>query len=103
MWIFILNELSVLIIHLQVQPTILNKVKSVQKVDPQLVKTMDKVRSGVGIRFSLYKDGSLRLGNHLCISNNLGLKMEILEEAHHSIYSVHPSNTKMYHDLKGYY
>ena len=32
-----------------------------------------------------------------------GLKEEILDEAHNSIYTMHPSSTKMYRDLKEHY
>ena len=31
------------------------------------------------------------------------LRKEIMEEAHFSAYSIHPSSTKMYHDLKDTY
>jgi len=32
-----------------------------------------------------------------------GLRKKILEEAHHSFYTTHPSSTKMYQDLKEFY
>ena len=32
-----------------------------------------------------------------------GLKKEILEETHHSRYTVHPDSDKIYQDLKGLY
>lgn len=97
-----LNELSVIFAHLGVQPTILDKVKSAQGVDPQLVKIMDEVRSGARTNFLLH-DVALRFGNCLCVPNDPDLKLEILEEAQCSTYSVHPSNTKMYQNLKDYY
>ena len=31
------------------------------------------------------------------------LRKEILQQAHHSRFSIHPGNTKMYRDLKRYY
>ena len=31
--------------------------------------------------------------------NDLLIKMEILEEAHYTPYTIHPASTKMYHDL----
>lgn len=39
----------------------------------------------------------------MCVPNDNDLKREILEEAHHSTYIVHPGNTEMYHDLERYY
>lgn len=51
-----MNELSVLLEHLRMQPTILDQVKSTQEVDHQLVNIMDEVISGVKTDFSLHKD-----------------------------------------------
>lgn len=35
-----------------------------------------------------------------CAPNNEDLKIEILEEAHSTAYTMHPGSTKMYRDLK---
>lgn len=59
------------------------------------MKIMDEVRSGAQIDFLLYEYSSLRFDNCLCVPNDSNLKKKILEEAHHSIYAVHPGNTKM--------
>lgn len=79
------NDLSVLLAHLRVHPTILDKVKSTQKADPQLMKIVDKVRSGAWTDSSLHDDDSLRFNNRLCVLNDLNLKREILENIHHFI------------------
>lgn len=97
------NELGVLLTHLKSAATILEKVKSTQRNNPQLIKIVEEVRSGTRTDFSLHEDGSLRFDNCLCISNDPNIKKEILEESHHSTYAVHPDNSKMYHDLKVYY
>ena len=39
----------------------------------------------------------------ICVPNNDDLKFQLLEEAHQTPYSIHPSTTKMYHDLKERY
>uniref|UniRef100_M1A290 Gag-pol protein n=1 Tax=Solanum tuberosum TaxID=4113 RepID=M1A290_SOLTU len=49
------------------------------------------------------RNGTLRCQGKLCVPNVDGLCERILAEAHSSRYSVHPSSTKMYHDLKGVY
>uniref|UniRef100_A0A0D2ZUX8 Integrase zinc-binding domain-containing protein n=2 Tax=Brassica TaxID=3705 RepID=A0A0D2ZUX8_BRAOL len=41
--------------------------------------------------------------NRVCVPNDELLKKEILQQAHHSCFSIHPGNTKMYRDLKRYY
>ena len=48
-------------------------------------------------------EGTLCLGTRLCVPDMDELRKEIMEEAHFSAYSIHPSSTKMYHDLKDIY
>ncbi|MCF7184032.1 hypothetical protein L3H42_11075 [Corynebacterium sp. MC-13] len=51
--------------------------------------------------FELAQNGVLYCQNRLCVPDTSGLRKRIMEEAHHSRYSIHPGSTKMYHDLKG--
>ena len=53
--------------------------------------------------FSLGGDGVLRYQNIFCLPNVVGLRSNILVEAHGSMYSIHPGSTNMYHDLKAVY
>jgi hypothetical protein len=39
----------------------------------------------------------------VCVPEIGGLRKEIMSEAHHSPYTVHPGGTKMYFDMKGSY
>jgi hypothetical protein len=39
----------------------------------------------------------------VCVPGLKGLRKEIMSEAHHSPYTVHPGGNKMYHDVKGSY
>ena len=43
------------------------------------------------------------IGSRLCVPITDELKWEILEEAHSSVYDMHPGSTKMYRTLKEYY
>ena len=45
--------------------------------------------------FSILDDGTLMFGSRFCIPNELLLKTVILEEAHQSLYAMHPGSTKM--------
>lgn len=45
--------------------------------------------------------GSVMFGDRLCISNDVELRREILEEANFSNYTIHLGSTKMYRDFKG--
>ena len=43
------------------------------------------------------------ISGRLCVSDVDNLREEILEEAHFTAYTVHPSTTKMYHSIKDLY
>jgi hypothetical protein len=53
--------------------------------------------------FSEDSQGTLWLGKRICVPNLKTIKELILREAHDSAYSIHPSSTKMYNDLKTRY
>ena len=48
----------------------------------------------------MYDDGLLRFRDRIYVPPKVGLREEILEEAHRSKYTIHPGATKMYNDLK---
>jgi hypothetical protein len=50
--------------------------------------------------FSEDSQGTLWLEKQICVPNQKHIKELILREAHDSVYSIHPSSTKMYKDLK---
>jgi hypothetical protein len=45
-------------------------------------------------------EGTLWFKNRLVVPRREALKKKVLDEAHTSRYSIHPSSTKMYHDLR---
>jgi hypothetical protein len=53
--------------------------------------------------FSEDNQGTLWLGKWICVPNLKPIKELILIEAHDFAYSIHPSSTKMYKDLKTQY
>ena len=63
---------------------------------------MDRVRKGEMPGFTV-EGGVLRYGSRLYVPDIDDLRKVLLEEAHHSAYSVHPGSTKMYHDLRSHY
>ena len=81
----------------------LDRVKAAQRRDPQLQKIRVEVQQGQPQDFVIDSEGTLRLGTRLCILDVDELRKEIMEETHFSAYSIHPSSTKMYHDLKDTY
>ena len=53
--------------------------------------------------FALGDDSILRYQERLCLQNVDDFWTRIIAAAHSSRYSIHPSSTKMYHDLKQSY
>ena len=58
---------------------------------------------GKEIKFTTKKDGFLNYRDRVCLPNDDELKKSTLEEAHNGSFSIHPSSTKMYQDLKTSY
>ena len=50
--------------------------------------------------FTIDGAGVVRFQGRLCIPQKAQVKDDILKEAHRTPYTVHPGETKMYHDLK---
>ena len=92
-----------LLATLRVRPVLVERVQKAQTQDQNLSKIINEVRNGTCTDFSLKDDGTLMLGNRLCVPNEETLKREIMEEAHCTAYSMHPGSTKMYRNLKENY
>ena len=90
-----------LIVHNAAMSSLVREVKEKQPQDPVLQQLKEKVSQDVVKGFELAQNGVLYFQNRLCVPNTGGLRKRIMEEAHHSRYSIHPGSTKMYHDLKG--
>ena len=52
------------------------------------------------IEFTIDENGAIRFTGHLCVPQKADVKMNILREAHWTLYTIHPGGTKMYRDLK---
>ncbi|XP_073225693.1 uncharacterized protein [Cicer arietinum] len=76
--------------HVQIHPTIVDDIKEAQSQDSYLVNMVNNVQNGKISDFSVDFDGVLRLKSQLCVANVGGLRRQILEEAHHSSYTIHP-------------
>ncbi|KAL5824473.1 hypothetical protein ACOSQ3_020536 [Xanthoceras sorbifolium] len=98
MYLPLLVDLRSLRVQLEV-----SDLGELQIQDHQLVKLKGKVESGHHQDFSVRGDGTVALGQRLCVPNVKELKREIMEEAHSSAYAMHPGSTKMYRTLKEHY
>ena len=75
----------------------IQKIKDSQLQDPNLAKIVEHISECLDFRIV---EGVLYFRDRLCVRNVDGLKNEIMAEAHNTRYSMHPGNTKMYHNLK---
>ena len=64
---------------------------------------MAAVKEGRTTNFSISQQGFLRYKGRVCVLNDHGIKIKILEEEHTTPYLVHPRSNKMTHDLKALY
>ena len=98
-----MGDSQVFMASLTIQPTLIEKIKSSQVDDVQIVKIIEEVQEGKRPGFNVSNDGVLKFGKRLCVPNDLALKKEIMEEAHRTPHSVHPGSTKMYHEIRENY
>ena len=100
---FGISETGVFLAHVQSRSSLLDLLKRRQGEDPKLKKLMEAVNLGEARDFVIDGEGILRKGDRLCVPMVGDLKKQILAEAHHSKYSMHPGATKMYQDLRDLY
>ena len=88
------------LMSLDVQPTLLDKIKEAQKTDKEIEEIKEKIGKGKAKGFHEDEQGTLWYGKRICVPQDPELRKLILQEAHNSPYSIHPGNTKMYMDMK---
>jgi hypothetical protein len=86
---------------LEVQPTLMDKIKEAQKLDKEIEEIKSNMAKGKAKGFREDEQGIVWFEKHVCVPQDPELRKLILQEAHDSPYSIHPGNTKMYMNLKG--
>ncbi|WVZ75876.1 LOW QUALITY PROTEIN: hypothetical protein U9M48_023897 [Paspalum notatum var. saurae] len=83
-----------------IEPTINDQIIVAQKQD----KSMAHIREGLDEKkracFTLDDQGVLWFKNRLVVPKDMELRKKILDEAHTSLFTMHPGSNKMYQDLK---
>ena len=97
------GEVAAQLAQLTIQPTLRPHLIDKQYDDPYLIGKIRLIDVNQTEEFSLTVDEGLLFHGRLCVPNEEELKVEILTEAHHSPFALHPSSTKMYQDLKRHY
>jgi hypothetical protein len=94
------NEATV---TMEVEPTLEAKIQEGQLEDVKLKELRQLIRDNKTSDFSQDSQGTLWIGKQICVPNQKHMKELILREEHDSAYSIHPSSTKIYKDLKTRY
>ena len=82
-------------------PSLLSRVIESQGQEIEIVSTRDKVQAGTGDEgWAIHIDGSLHYRERVMVPQLIDLREEIIWEFHCSQFSVHPSGTKMYRDIR---
>src|SRR3989442_13240031 len=82
----------VLLATWRVRPVLKEKIQQRQASDPQLLSLIDRVKLGEVTTFTL-DSGVLMLNHRLCVPDVDGIRNEILDEAHNTIYTMHSGAT----------
>ena len=88
---------------MEVQSTLLDKIREAQKDDKEIAEIKEKMGKGKAKGFREDEHVTLWFEDRIYVPNNQEIRKLILQEAHDSPYSIHPGNTKMYLDLKEHF
>ncbi|CAM8901825.1 unnamed protein product [Rhodiola kirilowii] len=87
-----------------VEPALISRIIEEQPKDLGLENIRVRIANGENIEGWMIHEGrGLRYQNRLVVPANEALKEDLLREAHHSKYTIHPGSTKMYQDLRRHF
>ena len=94
---------GVLLAHLSARSPLVELIREQQKMDEELLQEMHKLEKGEENGFTIRADGTLEFQSRVCVPKDSAIRKKILEEAHSSVFAVHPGSTKMYRSLRENY
>ncbi|WVZ52434.1 hypothetical protein U9M48_003489 [Paspalum notatum var. saurae] len=86
--------------NLVLEPTIKDQIIAAQKQDKGMAHIRDEIDDKKKACFKLDEEGVLWFKNRLVVPKDMELRKKILDEAHASMFTLHPGSNKMYQDLK---
>jgi hypothetical protein len=89
--------------NLMIQSELFERIKATQLEDPECAKIKQLLAEGKAKEFCLKEHGLLTHFKQVYVLGIEGLRKEIMSEAHHSPYTMHPGGTKMCGDVNGSY
>jgi len=99
---FNLMHLEVLC-HIQLSCSLESQVIEGQKIDKGIFHIKEKIKNNPKTQFRVDEKGVLWFQHRLVVPKNRELKNRIMDEAHLSKLSIHPSSSKMYQDLRSHF
>ena len=97
------EDSGALFVTFHVRPLLVDQIQAGQFQDPQMIKLKEEIEKGKKAEFQIIDDGMIVKGQRMCVPEYGELKRDIMEEAHSSVYAMHPGSTKMYRTLKEHY
>ena len=88
---------------LHIRPTLEDRIKQAQDKDEEIQCFKERSSKKEFLGFRVDRQGKLWYEDRICVPLDEALRRLILDEAHHSAYSIHPGSTKMYMDLRQKY
>jgi hypothetical protein len=89
--------------EMEVSSSLIQEIQRGQLKDEKIQEIKRDIKEEKLPSFSEDDEGVLWYKGRICMPNIKELKDKILHEAHESAYSIHPRESKMYHDLKATY
>ncbi|WVZ80154.1 LOW QUALITY PROTEIN: hypothetical protein U9M48_027653 [Paspalum notatum var. saurae] len=86
--------------NLIIEPTIKEQIITAQKQDKGIAFIREGMDEKKRACFTLDDQGVLWFKNRLVVPKDMELRKRILDEAHTSMFTMHPGSNKMYQDLK---
>jgi hypothetical protein len=90
-------------VTIDVEPILEQEIRKGQIGDAKIQEIKDLITEGRGPKFMEDEQGTVWFKDRVCVPEIESLRETILKEAHESDYSIYPSSTKMYQDLKRKY
>ena len=85
-----LTDSGALLATFHVRHVLIDRIRELQIQDPQIIKLRGEVESGQRGDLSLREDGTVVMGQRLCVPDVGDVRRDIMEEAHFSAYAMHP-------------
>ncbi|WVZ58238.1 hypothetical protein U9M48_008526 [Paspalum notatum var. saurae] len=86
--------------NLIIEPTIKEQIIAAQKQDKGMAYIREGIEEEKRACFTLDDQGVLWFKGRLVVPKDMELRKKILDEAHTSMFTMHPGSNKMYQDLK---